>query len=83
MPQQLLHRFEFCPDTSEQSRVRVPERVPSESLLNSETLRDRTNILAQDRLAPDRLPATVSSAGKNPIVALGESGAFSPFRERL
>jgi len=61
----------------------VPERVPSESLLNSETLRDRTNILAQDRLAPDRLPATVSSAGKNPIVALGESGAFSPFRERL
>src|SRR6266446_10125211 len=59
----------------------VPECVPSEPLLNSDALRDRANISAQDCLAPDRLPATMSSARKNPVVALSVPGAFSPNRE--
>ena len=35
MPQQLLHHLELGSDTSQQGRVGVPERMPSESLLNS------------------------------------------------
>jgi hypothetical protein len=50
MPQQLLHHLELSPHTSQQGRVRVPERMPSESLLNSETLRYWTYVFAQDRL---------------------------------
>jgi hypothetical protein len=42
----------------------VPERVPSKLLLNSGAQRDRTNISAQDRLAPGRRPAAVPSARK-------------------
>ena len=38
----------------------MPERVPSESLLNSDTLRHRTNIPAQDRLPPVRSPTRVN-----------------------
>jgi hypothetical protein len=61
----------------------VPERVPAEPLLNSDTLRDGANISAQDRLAPDRLPASVSSARKNPIVWFVVTADLSPLAERL
>jgi hypothetical protein len=38
----------------------MPERVPSESLLDSDTLRHGTNIFAQDRLAPVRSSTLVA-----------------------
>jgi hypothetical protein len=67
MPQQFLHNFEFYSHAPLGCRIRMPaERVPSESLLNSDALRDGTNISWQDRLAPDRRPTTVPSAGKDP-----------------
>jgi hypothetical protein len=50
---------------------------------NSCPQRDGTNISAQYCLAPDRLPAPVSSGRENPIVATSEFGAFSPIRECL
>src|SRR5215469_9129662 len=77
MSQQFLHHFEFCPDTPQKSRVSMPECVPSESFLNSSPLRNGTNISAQDRLAPDRLAATVPSACKNPILWFVETADVS------
>jgi hypothetical protein len=52
MPEQFLHYFELSPHTSQQSRVGVPERMPSESLLDSDSCRSGTYVFAQDRLTP-------------------------------
>ena len=79
MPQQLLHHFEFCSDTSEQSGVCVPEGMPSESLLNSDALCDRANILAQNCLALDWFPTAVSSACENPVGVSSVPRGFFPF----
>jgi hypothetical protein len=81
MTQQLLHHFEFCSNASQKSRVGVPERVPSESFLDSGPRRHGTNISAQDRLAPNRLPATVPPACKNPILAFVVMTDLFPFAE--
>jgi len=45
MAQQLLCDLELTPHTSQQSGVGVPESMPSESLLNSDTLRYRMYLL--------------------------------------
>src|SRR5882672_397269 len=83
MPQQLLHDFEFCSDASQQRRECVPERVPSESLLNPEPLCDGANELAQDCLTPNWLSTPVASARENPVIGVRISGAFPPFRESI
>src|SRR6266478_2403762 len=83
MPQQFLHDFEFCSDTPRESRVRMPERVPSELFLNPDALHDGADMLAQNCLAPDWFPTTVPSARENPVVGFGVPGAFFPFRECL
>jgi len=83
MSQQLLHHFELCADASQQSRVSMPERVPSESFLNSEPLRNGTNVLAQNRLAPHWPATPVSAACENPVVGSDIARNFLPFRERL
>jgi len=81
MAKQLLHHLELGPHTSQQSRVCVPERVPSESLLNSNPLRHRTNIFPQDRLAPDRSSTSVALARKDPVVGLGVAGTSLPVQQ--
>ena len=83
MSKQLLHDFEFCPDTPQESGVGVPERMPSESLLDSCPLRGRTNISAQDRLAPDRLAATVTSTRENPVIRFAVTADLFPFSKSL
>jgi hypothetical protein len=83
MSQQLLHHFELCADASQQSRVSMPERVPSESFLNSEPLRNGTNVLAQNRLAPHWPATPVSAACENPVVGSDIARNFLPFRECL
>jgi hypothetical protein len=62
MSQQLLHYLELSPYASQQGRVGVPERIPSKSLLNSDSLRRGTYVLAQDRLAPVSSSALTASA---------------------
>src|SRR5947207_6535553 len=64
MPQQLLHHLELSPHASQQGRVGVTERMPSESLLNSDSLSCRTYVFAQDRLAPVRSSASIALACK-------------------
>ena len=61
----------------------MPERVPSELFVNSSPHGDGTNISAQDRLAPDRLAATVSPTCKNPIVWFVVTADMLPFAECL
>src|SRR5437899_4984103 len=68
MPQQLLHHLELSPHASQQGRVGVTERMPSESLLNSDSLSCRTYVFAQDRLAPVRSSASIALACKNPVL---------------
>src|SRR6266853_6877272 len=68
MPQQLLHHLELSPHASQQGRVGVTERMPSESLLNSDLLSCRTYVFAQDRLAPVRSSASIALACKNPVL---------------
>src|SRR5712675_1037474 len=67
MPQQLLHHLKLSPHTSQQGRVGVPERMPSELLLNSGSLRHRPYVFAQDRLAPVWSVAPIALACKNPV----------------
>src|SRR5580698_633557 len=76
MPQQLLHYLELSPHTSQQSRVGVPEGMPSEPLLNSESSRHGTNVFAQDRLAPVWSSASVTPACENPILGLDVGTSF-------
>src|SRR5215469_3660521 len=51
--------------------------------LHSDSQRDGTNISPQNRLAPDRLAATVTSACKNPIVWFVVTADLFPFAECL
>ncbi len=83
MPQQLLHDLELSPYTSQQSRVRVPESMPSESLLNSDTLRYRTYVFAQDRLAPVRSSAPITLASENPVIGLDVVRALPPLHQSV
>src|SRR5262245_5207037 len=57
--------------------------MPSELLLNPYALGNRANLLPQDRLAPNRLPATVPCACKNPIVGFVVTTDLFPFAEGL
>jgi len=52
--------------------------MPSESLLNSDTLGYWTYVFAQDRLAPVRSSAPVTLARENPVIGLEVGRAFSP-----
>jgi len=45
MPQQFLHDFEFRTHASQQRRIRVAKRMPADTFLDSDSLRNRTNIL--------------------------------------
>jgi len=83
MAQQLLHHLELCPYAPQQSRVRVPESMPSESFLDSNILRDGANVFAQDCLTPYGLSAAVTAACKNPIVRFVVAADFSPFRQHI
>src|SRR3989442_4436146 len=83
MAKQLLYHLELGPHTSQQSRVCVPERVPSELLLNSNALRHRTNIFPQDRLAPDRSSTSVALAGENPVVCIRVADTFLPLQQSV
>jgi hypothetical protein len=78
MPQQFLHHFEFRTHASQQRRIRVTKGVPADAFLDSESLRNRSKIFAQDRLSSIWPPPTVALAGKNPIVWLGVDTLFSP-----
>src|SRR3954466_12372863 len=82
MPQQFLHYLEFGTDTSQQRRVRVPKSVPSESVLNSNLLRCRTNVFAH-RLPPKRPSASITVAGENPVIELRVTGGFAPFKQSI
>src|SRR6266851_204047 len=83
MPQQLLHHLELGPHTSQQGRVGVPERMPSESLLNPDSLRCRTYVFAQDRLAPVRPSAPIALACKNPVLGLDVGTTFSQLHQSV
>src|SRR5271157_4270363 len=83
MPQQLLHHLELSPDTSQQGRVRVPERMPSESLLNSGSLCCRTYVFAQDRLSPVWSSAPIALACKNPVLGLDVGTTFPPLHQSV
>jgi hypothetical protein len=81
MPQQFLHYLELSPHTSKQGRVALPERIPSESLLDSDSLRYRTYVFAQDSLAPVRSSAPIALACKYPVLGLDVGTTFSPLHQ--
>jgi hypothetical protein len=83
MPQQLPHHLALSPHASQQGRVGVPERMPSESLLNSDSLRGGTDVFAQDRLAPVRSSAPIALACKNPVIGLDEGTRRDPETRRI
>src|SRR6266853_1531535 len=61
----------------------VTERMPSESLLNSDSLSCRTYVFAQDRLAPVRSSASIALACKNPVLRPDVGTTFSPLRQSV
>ncbi len=81
MPQKLLHDLELSPHASQQGRVGILECMPSESLLNSDALRYRTNVFAQDRLAPVRSSVPIALACKKPVLGLDVCTILSPLLE--
>ena len=54
MPQQLLHHLELSPHASQQGRVAVPKRMPSKSLLNSDSLRRWAYVFTQGLAKPGK-----------------------------
>src|ERR1700678_1306700 len=83
MPQQLLHHLELSPHAAQQGRVGVPESMPSESLLNSHTLRNRAYIFAQDRLAPVGFSASVTLTRENPVLGFDVGTTLPPLHQRI
>src|SRR6476620_504393 len=59
MPEQFLHHFELNPHPSQQSGVRVTNRMPPESLLNSDLLRYRTIVTAKVAESSPVVPAFI------------------------
>src|SRR5258708_36387874 len=83
MPQQLLHHLELSPHASQQGRVGVPKRMPSESLLNSGSLGRGTYVFAQDRLSPVRSSAPIARACKTPVIRLDVGTTLSPLDQSV
>ena len=81
MPQQLLHDFELCTHASQQRRIGVTKCVPADPFLDSNSLGDWTNMLAQDCLSPVWLPSPIASAGKNPVVRLRGDTLLPPLQK--
>ena len=57
--------------------------MPSESLLNSDSLCCGTYVFAQDRLAPVRSSAPIALACKNPVLGPDVCTTFSPLRQSV
>src|ERR1700721_1350402 len=55
--------------------------MPSESLLNPDSLRYRTNVFAQDCVAPVRFAAPIALACKNPVLRPDVGTTFHPLHQ--
>lgn len=83
MPHQFLHHFELRADTPEQGRIRVPEGMPANALLNVEGLGDRPNIFPESGCSPPRSPSLVQAAREDPVVMTCKLARLSPGQQRV
>jgi len=56
----------------------VPESVPTDALLDLESLGDRSDVISKDGRSPIRFPSFVESTGKYPVIGGREVAVFSP-----
>ena len=83
MPQQLLHHFDVSPNLLQHRRVGVTEGVPSNALLQLDSPRRRSDVVAHDRLRPVRVLAGGMRTGKDPICSLAEGRMCAPLQQSL
>ena len=78
MSHQFLHDLEFDSETSEQSRERVTECVPTYPFLDAQPSGSRLDVMTKNHCSPIGLSSIVQSTGEYPIVAGFESALRSP-----
>jgi hypothetical protein len=83
MPEQLLHDFDVSPNLLQHCRVGVTEGVPSNTLLQLDSPRRRSDVVSHDRLRPVRPFAIGVRTGEDPIFTLAEGSMSTPFQQSL
>jgi hypothetical protein len=78
MAQEFLHNLKFRSDAPKKRRIRMPERMPSDALLDAEFLGGWSYVLAQDYLSPVWPSSAVKPAGEDPVVVFLVATMLSP-----
>src|SRR6267378_2701171 len=82
MTQQLLHYLDICFSGRQQGRIRVPERVPSDVLCDSDLHCSGADKTPHDCLAPIRFFAGRSGTRKHPIIWFSVGCVLPPCLQR-
>src|SRR6266436_6654397 len=83
MTQQLLHYLDICFSCPQQRRIRVPERMPSDVLCDSDLHRSGADKTPHDCLSPIRFFAGRSGTRKHPIIWFSVGCVLPPCLQRL
>src|SRR6266481_188150 len=83
MTQQLLHYLDICFSGRQQGRIRVPERVPSDVLCDSDLQCSGADNTPHDCLAPIRFFAGRSGTRKHPIIWFSVRCVLMPSFQRF
>src|SRR5258707_5562364 len=83
MSEHLWHDFHADPNLLQHSRVGVTEGVPSNTLLQLDSPRRRSDVVSHDRLRPVRAFAIGVRTGEDPIFSLSEGSMSTPFQQSL
>src|SRR5882762_8040314 len=83
MPEQLLHHFDVSSNELQQSRIRVPECVPSNALLQFGFPCGGANVVSHDCLGPKRVLTAGMRTSKEPVFAFAIRGLLAPRKQRL
>src|SRR5205807_8356727 len=83
MTQQLLHYLDICFSCRQQGRIRMPERMPSDVLCDSDLHRSGADKTPHDSLSPIRFFAGRSGTRKHPIIWFSVRCVLPPCPQRF
>lgn len=83
MSQQILLHFDIRSEIAKQSRIGMPEGMPSDSLVDFQLFNGWMNLFSHDALSPDGTLSFGSLAGKHPIIVGTVACYFPPLLQHL
>src|SRR5258708_18890973 len=83
MPEKFLHHFDVSSNELQQSRIREPECVPPNSLLQFGFPRGGADVVSHDCLGPQRVPTLGLRTNKDPVFSFAIRRLSPPHEQRV